>query len=188
MTLAHGAPASPWPARSTRWCNLRFLMPVYFIDEVEFIGSEAMARDVGALLQTLGMFSIPKMKGSKIISEDKVKTYHDAQRARAKAMHTADKAADGPDESKGTASSLPECSVCLSTPSGALMLPCGHTSTCHACALHLVGLNPYAGENRCPICREPIERVLQADCPVKAETGHTVSSGPSSWIGRLFFR
>ena len=46
------------------------------------------------------------------------------------------------------------CVVCLDAARSALMKPCGHTSTCMACARRL----PWP--LHCPACREPIEGVL----------------------------
>jgi len=180
--------------RYPRWCNMRFLMPVYFIDEVELIGKDDVRAEAVAILAQLGMAAIPKMDGSKLISEEKAKKYLVDQRARVPkdvggpaAAPLAAPPADAP-------RALPECSVCLTEPAGALMLPCGHTSTCHSCALHLMSMNIFMGENRCPICRVVIEKVFQGDCPVKATPTRGAHEGSmrgpeaaptSSWMPRF---
>jgi hypothetical protein len=114
------------------------------------------------------MASIPKMDGNKILSKERVTRYYMRQRERVTALRTRQPAPPDATPAATEAKDLPDCSVCLTSPSGALILPCGHTSTCHNCALQLYAYRQ-RGDHRCPICRTHIEKVLQADCPVKAE-------------------
>mmetsp|Transcript_8048 Transcript_8048/g.22177 ORF Transcript_8048/g.22177 Transcript_8048/m.22177 type:complete len:347 (+) Transcript_8048:74-1114(+) len=162
-----------------RWCNMRFLSPVYFVDEVELIADEANKEVANTLLRALGMTSIPKMEGDKLLSRQRVGLYYDRQ---CEAVKKAPKLAAR--SLPPTKKDLPECSVCLTETSGALILPCGHNSTCHECALQLCTLR-HRGEHRCPICRGYIEKVLQADCPVKAESMRPGSKAgwapPAGW-------
>jgi hypothetical protein len=48
------------------------------------------------------------------------------------------------------------CVVCFDAPKQYAMLPCLHMCACEACAQQLLQLH-----RRCPVCREPIERVGQ---------------------------
>ena len=52
-----------------------------------------------------------------------------------------------------------ECMVCLSAPKQALVLPCGHSDLCMECAMQL-------RVNRCPNCRQYIEKILRASTGV----------------------
>lgn len=167
------------------WCNMRFLSPVYFIDEVELIADDKNGALARGLLESVGCTTIPKMTGEKMIRKERVLKYYARQREHvAKSIPKG-----GPRGPPGTLraqrtygklpSELPDCSVCLTRPSGALILPCGHTSTCHDCAIQLSMLRQ-RGEHRCPICRGHIEKVLQADCPVQAEIA-TDGSGSTAW-------
>jgi hypothetical protein len=47
------------------------------------------------------------------------------------------------------------CVVCFDAPKQYAMLPCLHMCACEPCAQQLLALR------RCPVCREPIERVGQ---------------------------
>ena len=178
-------------ARRCSWCNMRFLSPVYFIDQVELIADEANAQLARGLLASLGFSSTPKMVGNKILSTRRVAKYYARQHEYVLALA---KGKDGKRQPPGALKAsiafrkdpkdLPDCSICLSRPSGALILPCGHTSTCHDCAIHLLVLRQ-RGEHRCPICRCHIEKVLQADCPVQAEVAADGSSSAAwSFFGR----
>jgi len=170
---------------------MRFLSPVYFIDQVELIADEANAQLARGLLASLGFSSTPKMVGNKILSTRRVAKYYARQHEYVLALA---KGKDGKRQPPGALKAsiafrkdpkdLPDCSICLSRPSGALILPCGHTSTCHDCAIHLLVLRQ-RGEHRCPICRCHIEKVLQADCPVQAEVAADGSSSAAwSFFGR----
>jgi len=158
---------------------MRFLSPVYFIDEVELIGDDENAQAANAILKALGMSSIPKMEGEKVLSKERVTQYYDRQRksvSKNKNSKSSPTTATGTEEPK---QELPDCCVCLTRTAGALILPCGHNNTCHECALQLCTLR-HRGEHRCPICRGYIEKVLQADCPTKAEA--FAASGMTSWF------
>ncbi|XP_010543395.1 PREDICTED: probable E3 ubiquitin-protein ligase LOG2 [Tarenaya hassleriana] len=58
-------------------------------------------------------------------------------------------AADGNDPGK-------ECVICLSEPRDTTVLPCRHMCMCSGCAKVL-----RFQTNRCPICRQPVERLLE---------------------------
>jgi len=48
------------------------------------------------------------------------------------------------------------CIICLTAPKNAVLVPCGHQSMCHDCALKWL----FANRNRqCPICRQRVKRV-----------------------------
>jgi hypothetical protein len=165
---------------------LRFLSPVYFIDEVVVLGNEDNHAIEARLLASLGLTRIPEMDGNKILTKERIRLYYARQRElvakAAKPTRRRFAPAASQQRSEGAQlaarSELPECSLCLSRPSGALMLPCGHTSTCHDCALQLQKHGIH-GNRRCPICRTCIEKVLQADCPIKAEI--LAEATPGSW-------
>lgn len=49
-----------------------------------------------------------------------------------------------------------ECVICLSEPRDTTVLPCRHMCMCSSCAKVL-----RCQTNRCPICRQPVERLLE---------------------------
>lgn len=165
------------------WCNMRFLSPVFFIDEVELIAEGPNAALANALLATLGFTSRPKMYGEKMLDVERVQQYYERQRVYAskgvpRAGWARVPAAIVPERyfSCQNPVELPDCAICLTSPAGALILPCGHTSTCHTCAVQLF-LNHH-GHHRCPICRGHIEKVLQNECPVPSAVPlHGMGSG-----------
>jgi len=55
-----------------------------------------------------------------------------------------------------------ECVICLSEPRDTTVLPCRHMCMCSGCAKLL-----RFQTNRCPICRQPVERLLE----IKVNTG-----------------
>ncbi|XP_055806848.1 probable E3 ubiquitin-protein ligase LOG2 [Solanum dulcamara] len=63
--------------------------------------------------------------------------------------NSVDKDFDGTDNGK-------ECVVCLSEPRDITVLPCRHMCMCSGCAKVL-----RFQTNRCPICRQPVERFLE---------------------------
>ena len=63
---------------------------------------------------------------------------------------------DGDDSGK-------ECVVCMSEPRDTTALPCRHMCRCGACARMLRGQS-----NRCPICRTPVESLLEIKVATKA--------------------
>ncbi|KAK1646872.1 hypothetical protein QYE76_064677 [Lolium multiflorum] len=65
--------------------------------------------------------------------------------------NTADKNVDEDDSGK-------ECVVCLTEPRDTTVLPCRHMCLCMECA-QLVRFQT----NKCPICRQPIERLLEIE-------------------------
>jgi hypothetical protein len=154
------------------WCNLRFLSPVLFIDEAELIADRKHTPIATALLAQLGMTCVPKVVDSHRLSRERVDLYYKRQLEYTAAQPRPSEAAEAGDGQEAPAADreaaeLPDCSICLSTMSGSMLLPCGHTSTCHDCAVHLCTL-VHINAHRCPICRCHIEKVLQADCPVKS--------------------
>eukprot|EP00750_Incisomonas_marina_P025855 INCI5728.1.p1 GENE.INCI5728.1~~INCI5728.1.p1 ORF type:complete len:489 (-),score=87.25 INCI5728.1:1256-2722(-) len=48
------------------------------------------------------------------------------------------------------------CIICLSDSKNAVLVPCGHQSMCHDCALEWLMSNPM---RQCPICRQRVKRV-----------------------------
>ncbi|MQL82317.1 hypothetical protein Taro_014793 [Colocasia esculenta] len=57
-----------------------------------------------------------------------------------------------------------ECVICLSEPRDTTVLPCRHMCMCSECA-KVLGFQT----NRCPICRQPIERLLEIKVNNKAD-------------------
>ncbi|CAN4121556.1 unnamed protein product [Withania somnifera] len=60
-----------------------------------------------------------------------------------------------------------ECVICLSEPRDTTVLPCRHMCMCSGCAKVL-----RFQTNRCPICRQPVERLLEikvSDCAAAEE-------------------
>lgn len=64
-------------------------------------------------------------------------------------MNSVDDKFDGNDPGK-------ECVICLSEPRDTTVLPCRHMCMCGECAKVL-----RFQTNRCPICRQPVERLLE---------------------------
>ncbi|XP_015937977.1 probable E3 ubiquitin-protein ligase LOG2 [Arachis duranensis] len=57
-----------------------------------------------------------------------------------------------------------ECVICLSEPRDTTVLPCRHMCMCSGCAKVL-----RFQTNRCPICRQPVERLLEIKVGAEAE-------------------
>ncbi|XP_020089224.1 probable E3 ubiquitin-protein ligase LOG2 [Ananas comosus] len=62
-----------------------------------------------------------------------------------------------------------ECVICLSEPRDTTVLPCRHMCMCSECAKVL-----RFQTNRCPICRQPVERLLEIKVNNKAEESQEV--------------
>ncbi|XP_008785295.2 probable E3 ubiquitin-protein ligase LOG2 [Phoenix dactylifera] len=60
-----------------------------------------------------------------------------------------------------------ECVICLSEPRDTTVLPCRHMCMCSKCA----GVLRFQ-TNRCPICRQPVERLLEIKVNDRAEEQH----------------
>ncbi|XP_010934355.1 probable E3 ubiquitin-protein ligase LUL2 isoform X1 [Elaeis guineensis] len=60
-----------------------------------------------------------------------------------------------------------ECVICLSEPRDTTVLPCRHMCMCSECA-KVLGFQT----NRCPICRQPVERLLEIKVNTVAEEQH----------------
>nr|XP_004237604.1 probable E3 ubiquitin-protein ligase LOG2 [Solanum lycopersicum] len=71
--------------------------------------------------------------------------------------NSVDKDFDGNDNGK-------ECVVCLSEPRDTTVLPCRHMCMCSGCAQVL-----RFQTNRCPICRQPVDRFLEIKVSEAAE-------------------
>jgi E3 ubiquitin-protein ligase MGRN1 len=70
-----------------------------------------------------------------------------------------------------------ECVICLSEPRDTTVLPCRHMCMCSDCAKVLRHQT-----NRCPICRTPVERLLEIKVP-KNDSIDTASRMESSTVG-----
>ena len=56
-----------------------------------------------------------------------------------------------------------ECCVCMDARRGCVLIPCGHTNMCWACAQDLVGGPLAAGQSpACPMCLQPVQNLFQA--------------------------
>jgi len=60
------------------------------------------------------------------------------------------------------ADDLEPCAVCLEQPRWALLVPCGHKAMCIACAEKVL----HGTRPICVVCRQPIERILRAAPPL----------------------
>ncbi|KAG6529589.1 probable E3 ubiquitin-protein ligase LOG2 [Zingiber officinale] len=74
--------------------------------------------------------------------------------------NSVDNAVDGNEPGK-------ECVICLSEPRQITVLPCRHMCMCHECA-KIVQFHT----NRCPICRQPVGRLLEIQIDNGAEQQH----------------
>ncbi|KAF3530459.1 hypothetical protein DY000_02043572 [Brassica cretica] len=72
---------------------------------------------------------------------------------------------DGDDQGK-------ECVICLSEPSDTTVLPCRHMCMCSGCAKVL-----RFQTNRCPICRQPVERLLEIQVHGNSGSGNDAEQG-----------
>ncbi|KAK4790640.1 hypothetical protein SAY86_017944 [Trapa natans] len=68
-----------------------------------------------------------------------------------------------------------ECVICLSEPRDTTVLPCRHMCMCSECAKVL-----RFQTNRCPICRQPVERLLE----IKVNGGNEGSRQPATAPGK----
>lgn len=66
------------------------------------------------------------------------------------------------EDADADADSGKECVVCMSEPRDTTALPCRHLCMCGACARMLRGQS-----NRCPICRTPVESLLEIKVAAK---------------------
>ncbi|KAJ6792939.1 putative E3 ubiquitin-protein ligase LOG2 [Iris pallida] len=66
-----------------------------------------------------------------------------------------------------------ECVICLSEPRDTTVLPCRHMCLCSACAQVL-----RYQTNRCPICRQSVERLLEIKVNNRSEEQHSSSTTP----------
>ena len=150
----------------------RFLLPVWFVDDVEVDAGGLRGDRLSPLLAALG-FKVTYYKGERLrIPQEVVRRYVQEQRAvvererqgreyaeRERENLGQERAADDASTREadvaidvGDADEL--CVVCLDAARSALIKPCGHTSTCMACARKL----PWP--RQCPTCRRAIEDVL----------------------------
>lgn len=152
-------------------CGCRFLMPVWFVDDVEVCTDGPPNPQLSGALGALG-FRVHPFRGQRLMLTDEAKVgYASAQRAavaQARAQRAHDErerenfgqarpdgeGADGEEEAAvDIGDGEQSCAVCLDAPRGALVKPCGHTSTCLECAKKL---QPPI----CVTCREPIVQIV----------------------------
>ena len=76
-----------------------------------------------------------------------------------------DEGDDGDDQGK-------ECVICLSEPRDTTVLPCRHMCMCSGCAKVL-----RFQTNRCPICRQPVERLLEIQVHGNGGSGNDTEQG-----------
>ncbi|KAF8086268.1 hypothetical protein N665_0630s0018 [Sinapis alba] len=65
-----------------------------------------------------------------------------------------------------------ECVICLSEPRDTTVLPCRHMCMCSGCAKVL-----RFQTNRCPICRQPVERLLEIQVHGNSGSGNDTEQG-----------
>ncbi|CAN6894468.1 unnamed protein product [Brassica oleracea] len=80
---------------------------------------------------------------------------------------------DGDDDSADDANDPgKECVICLSEPRDTTVLPCRHMCMCSGCAKVL-----RFQTNRCPICRQPVERLLEIKVHGNSGSGNNTEQG-----------
>ena len=164
--IAQGKQFSVW--------GCRFLHPVWFISEVEVTAAPGAAADddrLASLLKSIGITpSFYTVGNRRKLMQTRVDSYFEQQRADA-AERLKRHPAQPTREERQPRGERPEaelCVVCLDQPRSALLVPCGHTTTCKDCALKL-------SPSICVECRQPIEKILPWS-PPRA----TTDSGPGS--------
>ncbi|XP_010486550.1 PREDICTED: probable E3 ubiquitin-protein ligase LOG2 [Camelina sativa] len=68
-----------------------------------------------------------------------------------------------------------ECVICLSEPRDTTVLPCRHMCMCSGCAKVL-----RFQTNRCPICRQPVERLLEIKVHGNSGSGNNTGQGEAT--------
>ena len=152
-------------------CGCRFLAPVWFIHAVEVTRPhDPQAAD--SLVATLSELGFQVSYYTRNSGLSRLST-QDAERwAREQREHVASERsqlertarereslgqeapADGSDVAAAASTAPAVCSVCLDAQRDALLTPCGHMTTCVACAQRL---RPPV----CVACRKPIEQILR---------------------------
>lgn len=168
------APFNDGTALSVVGC--RFLHPVWFVDDVEVDLPSQRGAGAGALTSTLADLGlvVRPFKGERTrLSNEAVSQFMSAQRAVVRRERTEREEEERARENMGQenpSAAAAEgaaragggdadgelevvCAVCLDRPPGALLKPCGHTTTCMECA---AALRPPL----CVTCRAPIERIV----------------------------
>ena len=141
----------------TVW-GCRFLHPVWFIDDVEVATGGRSTDAISPTLASLG-FKVSYYKGERRrLSEVALERYYSEARAAAASRRDAAPAvvactAVTQSKTAGDQGGAEPCAVCLDAPRSALLVPCGHASTCMSCTRQL-------SPPLCVTCRQPIEKVL----------------------------
>ncbi|CAM9674448.1 unnamed protein product, partial [Sphacelaria rigidula] len=65
------------------------------------------------------------------------------------------------------------CYICCTRPADAVLMECGHSGICYACAQHLAVTPPSV----CPVCRHAIQQVLRLSRIVTVRSGGSLVSG-----------
>ena len=170
---------------------MRFLHPVWFIDEVEVTDCDYTRRNTVATAEKVlkQLFFQPFFYDGcyrRKLTLQEISTYQSRQRLRCPEPITSlprrnirkkfgspsspDGLASSPDVPAGSASPAeppiaPEdaepCAVCLEEPRSALLVPCGHMAMCVDCADKVL----HGSRPICVVCRQPIEKILRATPP-----------------------
>lgn len=151
-----------------RFLGLRFLLPVYFIPEVEAKLTNDLS--VATLERLRGM--IDSFGGKMVLHRDNevfkmtevevARRYADRMVAlnggfapNEFAAHTEVRVAPSAD-GNGDAKSPLDCDVCMTRPKNSLIQPCNHMCACYDCAMVLMNRN-----DPCPICRNRIINIVK---------------------------
>ena len=142
----------------------RFLLPVWFIDDVEVNADAKPAANLKAFLSTLN-FKMHRFNGTRMRLKPEAHQRYAGERHAAvmRGRHSEDHVdrmrenmgQERPDgaENSDIIDATQTCAVCLDAPCSALIKPCGHTSTCMDCAR---ALQPPL----CVTCRSPIQNII----------------------------
>ena len=161
--LAEGLP----PPLRARVIGVRFLHPVWFVDEVEVSPNSASgsgaAGEVTALLCRMSL-TAHHYDGHRPrrLNDEQAQAYARRQQGRARSGAATPRAPIAAAAAAENGSGQGEqCSICLDAPRDTLTVPCGHVASCEACLKRLLELQ---GPHRalCVVCRKPIERLVRA--------------------------
>jgi len=156
-------------------CGMRFLFPVFFIDEVEVsarTGSPEVMRRAQAICSSLRFTTFvnndlqPHLR--RRLNDGEVGRAVEAQRTK---LINGERGAvpENPDSASDTVAMAARaaliCNICMDKAADALILPCGHMETCMECAKQCM-----SSSRQCPTCRAPIEKLLARNLSGEAQS------------------
>ena len=137
-------------------------------------GSAALPEPAGAPLarwvqsQTTYASLVKRDDGTYGVTVEKQKIWVDGTSYELQEIFGIETCATGTPMEDGDPDGGKECVVCLSDPRDTTVLPCRHMCMCSGCARMLRHQS-----NRCPICRTPVESLLEIKVAPKGEGGAT---------------